>query len=370
MKDNKKEVKLCTGCGATLQTDDPEKAGFIIDFEKHRLCKRCFDIKNYNIVVDKLAVSQKEVAKAHTAIPLTGQNIFLVIDILSFDVKIFDFLSRLAKTNTLYVVVNKIDVLPKSLKFSRIKDYVKNILELNDIFVYKTIYVSSLKRYNIDEITEEIRTSKNVDNHFVGYSNSGKSTLINAIISSVTGTKTDDITTSTIPGTTITPLSFKIYEKNMLDYPGMYLEGSFQNILLDKDINSMSIKQEIYPVNYALQQGRCLFIDRAAVLTIKNAEQAKTNVQFYGSKRLKLHKTSVKNIDKQIVSDRFLISDNYEYEKFDFHIPKNGKTHDVVLPDLGRIRMIGDGQNIEIMAIKGTTPLVKESLIPKRKNKL
>ena len=39
-------MSKCIGCGVTLQSDNPNKDGYVSDDDK-RFCQRCFIIKNY-----------------------------------------------------------------------------------------------------------------------------------------------------------------------------------------------------------------------------------------------------------------------------------------------------------------------------------
>ena len=78
------------------------------------------------------------------------------------------------------LVLNKKDVLPKSVKEEKILDYFNNM----DTPFEKVIVISVEKNQNIDYLLKQIKlyqTSKDV--YVVGHTNAGKSTLINKLIS-------------------------------------------------------------------------------------------------------------------------------------------------------------------------------------------
>ncbi|MFG0935037.1 ribosome biogenesis GTPase YqeH, partial [Staphylococcus sp. 231237_7MaSpsaltlick] len=49
------ELLKCIGCGAPLQSEDPDAPGYVPEhnlFREDVICKRCFRLKNYNEVQD------------------------------------------------------------------------------------------------------------------------------------------------------------------------------------------------------------------------------------------------------------------------------------------------------------------------------
>lgn len=359
----------CKGCGSDLQDNQPLERGYVININKHVLCKRCFDIKNYNKVDSVRNISNEEVSTLLRKIENQSQNIFYVVDILNIDVKMIKILKEVSATNTLYIVVNKIDILPKSLKFYRIDEWVKSILDREEVFYYKLIYASSEKKLNIDLIVDEISTSSHDNNHFIGIANVGKSSIINAMKSSLVGSKITEVTTSDAPGTTIGIIENPLNNKKILDYPGLYLEGSYQDILSKDDISAMRFDREIKPINYGLHVGQSIMVDRAAAFTLVTSDERKVNTQIYGNNKIKLHKTSDKNVDRLInnKSEKFAIATIGEYSEKTFAFPNDGKAYDIILPDIARVRWIGKGQEVKVKFMKGSMPEMKESFIPYNK---
>ena len=98
--------------------------------------------------------------------------------------------------NKKYILITKKDVLPKSLKEDKIINYIKeNICNTEDI-----ICVSSYKNYNIDNFLNKIKEDGVRRLYIVGFTNSGKSTFINHLLTSAL--KNPTITTSSITHTT------------------------------------------------------------------------------------------------------------------------------------------------------------------------
>ena len=89
------------------------------------------------------------------------------------------------------------------------------------------------KNYGFDELMEKISLHKNSNNVFVvGYTNAGKSTMINKIIHNYTN-RDSHITTSILPSTTLNTLEIKINDDlNIVDTPGLIDNNNLINYII------------------------------------------------------------------------------------------------------------------------------------------
>ena len=154
----------CIGCGAVLQNNYENEEGFTTDLN-YSYCKRCFEIKHYNKYIK---VPFKNYNKVISEIDLKNDLILLVSDFLNlYNLENINF-----KSPTL-LVVTKADLIPRN---------VNNLLDKIKISVLDKVIVSSKNNFNFDLLYSKIikyKKSKNV--YVVGYTNVGKSTLINKI---------------------------------------------------------------------------------------------------------------------------------------------------------------------------------------------
>ena len=107
--------KICIGCGIELQSDYPEKNGYLpaakLEEPGEHYCQRCFKIKNYGKYMpvrltrdDYRKVVQEEMVNSQVAIA-----VFDIIDFEgSFDDEILDVLREMDSI----VVINKLDLIP------------------------------------------------------------------------------------------------------------------------------------------------------------------------------------------------------------------------------------------------------------------
>ena len=167
--------KICIGCGAKLQDEIIALEGYTTNIEND-LCSRCFRMKNYGEyqIVTK---SNDEYIEILKEVDKTKDLVLYIVDALNFGEDITSIRNYIS--NNMILVVNKKDVLPKSVKDSKLIAYLKNLgLDFKDIIV-----VSCHKNYNIDELMAMIKKHKSSKNvYVVGNTNVGKSSLINKLI--------------------------------------------------------------------------------------------------------------------------------------------------------------------------------------------
>ena len=266
-------IKKCIGCGALLQTDDPNKEGYIDskNIDNSFFCRRCFRIKNY---------SDCETIKKSSE---DYENIFKKIasndDLMLFLCDIFTLDDTLNKINSLkgkvILVITKIDLLPKSVKEYKLKNYIKNNYDLKIIDV---IFISAIKNYNLDLLYSYINKYKNGNNvYLIGNTNSGKSTLINRLVNAYSDNKSH-ITTSVFPATTLDLIYVKLNDEiTLIDTPGLIDNKNYLTNLDAKLIKKITPKVEIKPRTFQMKPNQSIIIgDYARIDYLSNHENSFT----------------------------------------------------------------------------------------------
>ena len=250
-------IKKCVGCGAILQSYDKNKPGFIEENlkEEKPVCERCFRIKNYGDYKD-IEKDIENYEQIFNDISIKNDLVLFLCDIFTLDNSL-NFINKFDKN--VILVITKKDLLPKSVKEYKIKNYIKNNF---DIKFKDIVFVSSKKNYNIDllmNLINKYKTSKNV--YLVGNTNAGKSSLLNKIIKSNNlGDKL--ITTSPLPATTIDLINIKINDDlTLIDTPGLVNLDNFSSNLNASLLKKVIPKTEIKPRTYQLRPNQSLLID-------------------------------------------------------------------------------------------------------------
>ena len=179
----------------------------------------------------------------------TKDLVLYVTDLLNLEKNIEEI--RELIPNKMILVLNKIDVLPKSVK----EDKLINYLASKDIHFEEVIVISANKNYNIDYLLKRIKfhqTSKNV--YVVGHTNAGKSSLINKLIKNYSDNN-QELTMSPLPSTTLNTVNIEINEHlTLIDTPGLVDVGSILNHVDGDMVKKISAKKEIKPRTYQLRK--------------------------------------------------------------------------------------------------------------------
>ena len=279
----------CTGCGALLQTKDKNEIGYTTNIEK-KLCERCFRIKNYG-EYKVIAKDNDEFIKILEEINKTNDLCVLVIDLFNLNTNMEIFYKNIK--NDVLLVLTKRDLIPKSVHDEKLINYFKNT-KLN---IIDTTIISSYKNYNLDELYEKINKYKKTKNVYViGFTNAGKSTMINKIIYNYTDEQSE-ITTSILPSTTLNKINVKINDElNIIDTPGILIENSYYDILNGKQLKKIIPKKEIKPITYQVKEHQYIILDEYGVLELENM-----NITLFMSNALnikRIYKKPINNLEK------------------------------------------------------------------------
>ena len=271
-------MSKCLGCGAILQSSDRDADGYVVDLEKN-ICERCFIIKNYG--------QSKAINKTNT------DYMRIINDIRDNDVVVYVSslltlnLDYVSKFKTVLLVLTKRDVMPKSVKDSKIVKYVKERYNnISDVLI-----VSAHKKYNLDLLYDKLKKYGDKRIYFVGATNSGKSTLINQFIKSYNGV-VGEITTSNYPSTTLDVVSVKVNELDINDTPGIVIENSIANYLDSKGIKKINSKKEIKPITIQINDKGAILIDELIRIEY---ETDNSSITLYLSNNLSVNNISLNN---------------------------------------------------------------------------
>lgn len=364
----------CIGCGAELQNTNSSGPGYTPrkEFSENELCKRCFRLINHNESPDAHYTNEdflnilKQVEKEDC----------LVIYLLDF----FDFIGsniaeveRVIQNKDHIIVANKIDLMPKAVKENKLRRWFLNEVKDRDFDPLDVMLISAKKKKNIDQLLnliDEHRDGRNV--YVVGATNTGKSTLINGIISAVTGDNREVITTSYFAGTTLSTIQIPFDDGSYLvDTPGIINEHQITNYLDKDSLDIIVAKDEIRPETYQLNPDQVLFI--TGLVRMRYIDGPRTSFTLYFSNRVNVHRAKLER-EEELVEDHLgkdLLSppspteleriESFESQEFTLYEGKQ----DIVIEGFGWITLndIEDDVTVEIVYPEKTRVHVRDSII-------
>ena len=367
----------CIGCGAEIQSENQNKQGYLPKSvveksmeENNLVCKRCFRLKNYNEVSD-VELGAEDFYKLIKTLSKKDGLIVKVVDIFDFSGSwIEDVIDIIGNNKDIVLVANKLDLLPKSVKQNKIKQWLFKMLKAKGIKVKDILLISAIKNHGIEEAAariDELRNGKDV--YIIGATNVGKSTFINKLIELTTGDK-NVITTSHFPGTTLGMIEIPLDRAtNIYDTPGIILDYDIAHYLDAESLKLVMPKKEIKARVFQLNAEQSLFFGgMARVDFVKGERQSFT---LYASNLVDIHRTKLSNADalfekhlgtllKPPFEDNISIFKNQVKKSFKI----DDKKIDIVISGLGWITVNSDsGCEIDIYVPEEIEVFVRESII-------
>ena len=334
------EGKRCGGCGVLLQDENILLEGYTTSMEND-ICQRCFRLKNYGEyqVVTK---SNDDYISILKEVGETKDLVLYVTDLLNIEENLAEI--RNIIPNKMILVLNKRDVLPKSIKEEKLVNYFDSI----DIHFEEVIVISVNKNYNIDYLLKKVKlhqTSRNV--YVVGHTNAGKSSLINKLIKNYS-TNEQELTMSPLPSTTLNTVNIDINEHlTLVDTPGLVETGSILNYVSEDIVKKVVAKKEIKPKTYQLKKNQSVVIED--LIRIDYVEGDRNSFTLYVSNDVK-----VKRLLNSSNSDELKVLNKSTYDI------KYGE--DLVIEGLGFIKIV-DKCVIDLYIDKRVNTFTRKSLI-------
>ena len=302
-------IKKCIGCGIKLQCEDVDSLGYVKEdkIKDAKYCERCYRMIHYNDVKSAaLPKDQKEIIKE---VEKKGSFVFYMVDLFNLTSEVINTYKKIKNKKCL--IISKIDLLPRSFNLNKIALWLQEEYNIKE----DVIFLSSLKRININKIYRILDDNKRKTCFIMGYTNCGKSTLINSL------SDFDEITTSLIPNTTLDFISIHIDKYTLIDSPGFV---SKDNLYEQNDFSlmrKMNVKKYIKPRTIQIKPNCSVLVENK--LRIRNLGE-RNSYTFYLSNLIDLRKVYDTNDSLE------------EYELRTYHIPRNS---DLIIKGLGFVNI-------------------------------
>ncbi|MDQ0254321.1 ribosome biogenesis GTPase YqeH [Evansella vedderi] len=371
MGDSKEQSISCSGCGIKIQTEEPNKLGYTPKSALEReivICQRCFRLKHYNEVQD-VSLTDDDFLKILNTLGEKNALIVKIVDIFDFEGSWLPGLHRFVGKNPILLVGNKVDLLPKSVKRTKLIDWMKSTSKDYGLKATDVHLMSAGTGEGVLETANLIEQYRNKgDVYVVGSTNVGKSTFINRLLKEFGADDDFMITTSNIPGTTLDMIDVPLDDgSSLFDTPGIINHHQMAHLLDKNELKVISPRKEIKPTVFQLRSGQTLFMGGLARIDFVEGEDQ--SFVCYFSNDLNIHRTKLEKADdlyQNHLGELLTPPTGKNVDSFPELIKKEWKLkkekQDVVISGLGWITIHGEGATVRTHAPKGVHVSLRSSI--------
>lgn len=223
--------KICYGCGVKLQNSCESDIGYTPK-EDALYCARCFKMTHYGDF--NTSATPKDIKEIVNKINKDNKYVIFLVDFLNVNKCVIDIFKSIKCEKVL--VINKCELMPKHINKNKFMDYIKSYYNISD-----TIKLKGGSKLNGATSIKNFLQSVNIKcSYILGISNSGKSTLINDLIT-IFNSKISKITVSKRENTTLDFIRVKLSDElTLIDSPGFIIDKYLIKEVTNKPISTFT----------------------------------------------------------------------------------------------------------------------------------
>ena len=349
-------MTICKGCGAVLQTEDPQVPGYTPKAGAE-YCQRCFRLMHY----DDLTYSMRQGIDPDMVMNRLAEMdclIVWVVDLFDFEAGMIPGLNRKLIDKDIILAATKRDLLPATLSDGKLAQFIFTRLKEEGIHVVHLVLCDNKGDDVRDAMMEAIRKyRKGRPVAVMGRANAGKSTLLNHL------SGTSSLTSSRYPGTTLDFNPLTIDGIPFIDTPGIEIEGSILMDVDEKDLKTVMPAKAVKPQIYQVHGEQTFFLGGLAAIDLIHCR--KGSAVFYVCERLKLHRCKTEKA-AQLYQDHagellVPVGREKKFQILSSHMRK-GKM-DVVIDGLGWVCLSGEIEAVRVHVPQGVHVTFRKAMI-------
>lgn len=364
--------QYCRGCGVAIQTEFPDKPGYVPENHEHKgqlICKRCYRMTHYG-----------EAGEFHPGSETVKQSILKAISLSDLLIIVCDFAdlsgslplwSGFLAGKPYILIMNKIDLLPVRAKHPEILDYLKNYLTKTGWPTPRDIILTSgMKGKGLDilagRIAKEVGPGSRIA--MLGVTNVGKSSLIKHLLK-MEGSASSP-TVSKFPGTTMGLSNWSILKgrNTLIDTPGLAPEDRVADLVCPECASTLVASKKMEQKLWGLKPGKGLII--GGLCGFSYLGEVEGVVIAYSSPDLEMHRTDNNKMDALLSESPSWLTKicrkcmgKIEWQEATVHLDNN---QDLAVAGLGWISMRGVASDFKIRIPKGVRFEVRQAIIGKK----
>jgi 30S ribosome assembly GTPase len=293
-------AQTCTGCGATLQSQELDAPGYVPESamgKPHPLCRRCYRIRHYG-EFSRVALPLSRYAKEVSAVMQKPGLVLYVLDVFDLSGSMVPHLFEYIGNSPVIAVVNKVDLLPQEVSPHLLRNWISETLMEAGIRPVDVCFVSAEKGMGFEELEAAIALRREPRIYAVGMANVGKSSILNALAKRLESEP--PFTESRVPGTTLANTHVEMMfggqrKKTVIDTPGLILKQRITDVLCNDCLKVVIPSSRLRPRIYQLQPGQTVFLGGLARLDFDSGQPQ--SFVFYVSNDVVVHRTKLERAE-------------------------------------------------------------------------
>lgn len=358
-------MKKCKGCGVELQTTDKNRLGYTPKKDSE-YCQRCFRLTHYNDVMINMQQGINN-AEVLNKINKLDALVLWVVDLFDFEGCMIDGINRHLANKDIILVLTKRDLLPLTTGDQKIIQFATKRLKSYGINVLGGIIVGGLNKKVDNNVNDSILLINDVIDQFrnnrdvvvMGVANSGKSTLLNALLND------NKLTVSNHPGTSLDLNPIEMDDYTLYDTPGLVKEKSLLTKVDSNQLSTIIPKKRIKPIQYQLRKNQSIAVGGLARIDLIGCEN--TSVTCYFSNELNLHRGKSENADdlwENHLNELLVPTTTDKFDNFKkYSTTKKEDKMDVVISGLGWFSISGKVKEIIVYVDEDVDVIFRGALI-------
>lgn len=263
----------CKGCGHPLQYSHPLSKGFSPKTDAE-YCQSCFRYKHYK---------DNSLMKRDQPVHNDQEKIGLVLWCVDsmYPQQSFKSIDRSWLQHDFILVLTKFDVYPTHLWHTRL-EHIQKMCQRYRIHPRFMVPFSKHLPWTKEHIIQAMKASHQTTFACIGQVNTGKSSLINALVNN------DRVVTSPFAHTTQAQIPVAFGDFTLIDYPGFDEKQHVYDTLDHELVERIHVHKLIKPLTFALKRHCVIVIDGVAMIECIVKEPA--SLTLYMGERVRAHK--------------------------------------------------------------------------------
>ena len=337
--------KHCMGCGALLQTNDPDSNGYAKSLD-HTFCQSCFRLRHYRDF--KHVRSEVNTDKTLEFIENFEGHIFWIVDVMQLNQSLHSGLIRALSKKDVVLVVNKRDLLPQAVYDEKLKRNILSLLKDYKITLMDVVFVSANKRMTLKPLWPYLEDASVA---FVGCINAGKSSLLNTLLGE------DVLSVSPVSNTTAEIIRIETEDFEVYDTPGFIKESKIHEKLNDETLTQLAPTKTIKPTVIQIYEPQTIMLGNLGYIEIIPEAQ----LNFISYLPFEVKRVKPDRADANLNIKHSFMIDNPVYKTK--YWPKVHERVDLEIFDIGFVSIQGEYKQLKTVMDENAELILRKAII-------